>query len=74
MAGIFHQSADRLLAALPPSALPRAAHVLRAVAPVELQDLFLARYYDLTRRRREAFERGARLAVMLGSRQQTVAG
>jgi hypothetical protein len=74
MAGIFHQSADRLLAALPPSALPRAAHVLRAVAPVELQDLFLARYYDLARRRREAFERGARLAVMLGSRQQTVAG
>jgi carbon monoxide dehydrogenase subunit G len=66
MADIFRRAADRLMADLPRNALPTYLRVLDPVLPVEVKDRLLTLYYDVPRQRRQAFERGGRLAVWAG--------
>ncbi|MFT3768992.1 MAG: DUF5995 family protein [Minicystis sp.] len=66
MAGIFQHAADRLVAGMPREAIPLALRVIDPVLPVDIKDQLLVRYYDVPTKRRQAFERGARLAVWSG--------
>jgi uncharacterized protein YndB with AHSA1/START domain len=61
MGDLFRRASERLLNGFAPRALPRSIRVLRAVAPDHVRDAWLsARYYDVRKRRQEAFERAAR--------------
>jgi hypothetical protein len=62
MASIFRVASDRLIACMPPAFLPTWLRLVRRTLPPELQDPLMHRYYDVPRRRMEAFNRGAELA------------
>jgi carbon monoxide dehydrogenase subunit G len=66
MAGIFQHAADRLLRELPRDLTFLPMRALRPLLPLEIEDRAIAFCYDVPRRRRQAFERGARLAVWQG--------
>ena len=66
MADIFTRASDRLMAEMPRSFLPLYLRVLDPVLSVPVKDRFLRRYYDVPAKRRQAFERGARLAAWAG--------
>ncbi|MCA9601443.1 MAG: DUF5995 family protein [Polyangiales bacterium] len=66
MAPIFDVAGARLLEHVPSHEIPWRARMARMFLPRELEQRFMARgYYDIPRKRREAFERGERLASLL---------
>lgn len=66
MRDVFRDASDRLIAQIPPSYLPIWMRVARPIMSVEMrEDLVRRRFYDVQKRRREAFERGERLARLL---------
>ncbi|APR80067.1 Hypothetical protein A7982_05414 [Minicystis rosea] len=66
MASIFRRAADRLVNEMPREMLPMYLRVLDPVLPGDVRDRLLDTYYDVPQKRRQAFERGARLAVWGG--------
>ena len=66
MASIFQRASERLVAEMPSDFLPLYLRVLEPVLPIEVKNNILNRYYDVPRKREQAFERGARLASWLG--------
>jgi uncharacterized protein YndB with AHSA1/START domain len=66
MAGVFQRASERLVAEMPRGFLPLYLRVLSPMLPAEVQDQILNRYYDVPRRRRQAFERGERLSAWAG--------
>jgi uncharacterized protein YndB with AHSA1/START domain len=66
MGSVFQRAGDRLVDKLGFFEVPMRVHLLGAVLPREVLDAWSAkRFYDIARKRREAFERGERLAAML---------
>lgn len=63
MAGVFQRASERLIAEMPRGFIPLLyLRALTPMLPLELQDEILNRYYDVPRRRRQAFDRGERLS------------
>lgn len=66
MGPIFRRCADELMSLVPKDQLPRASRVFDRLAPPELKDRLMAKYYyDIGRERRKTFERGERLANLM---------
>ena len=66
MSGVFQLASERLVAEMPRGFLPLYLRLLTPMLPLEVKDHLLNRYYDVPRRRRQAFERGERLAAWAG--------
>jgi uncharacterized protein YndB with AHSA1/START domain len=62
MAPIFRRASDRLMARMPRAFVPAWLRAARASLPPELEAELMRRYYDVPKRRLEAFARGAALA------------
>ncbi len=60
MAPVFTIASDRLMDDMPRSFVPLWLHGARRVLPAELRDPLMRRYYDVPRRRLEAFDRVSR--------------
>lgn len=68
MTDIFSSAADQLLEQFPQELIPRRLRLFHAL-PREFKDPIMARYYyDIARERRRSFERGARLAALMGAK------
>lgn len=61
MANIFRTASDRLMAQMPNQYQPAWLRIARGALPPELSDQLMNRYYDVARRRLEAFEKGGKL-------------
>lgn len=61
MANIFRKASDRLMAQMPNQFQPAWLRIARGALPPELSDQLMNRYYDVARRRLEAFEKGKEL-------------
>ncbi len=66
MAGISGAPPIASVADMPREVLPIYLRVLDPVLPGEVRDRLMDTYYDVLKKRRQAFERGARLAVWGG--------
>ncbi len=58
MGRIFGKATDRLVAEMPRGYLPAWLGIARRVLPLELRDQLMRRYYDVPKRRLEAFQAG----------------
>ncbi|MBJ8343806.1 SRPBCC family protein [Antrihabitans sp. YC2-6] len=61
MADIFRKASDRLMEQMPRHYHPLWLRLSRSVLPPEFRDQLMSRYYDVARRRLEAFDKGGEL-------------
>lgn len=75
MGPVFRHAGDRLLAELSFRDKPLRYHVIDAVLPDLLKDWWTARsFYDIPKRRRQAFDLGERLARFVEARHDAMSG